>query len=288
MGIERAIVGRHVVCLTACLMLAGLSVGQRGVRQPAGQTDAMRSAKRSDGTKSEKRKRAAARKELAAAGKLARVPRGTPTVDRARRLEQALRGFEAIERRYTSTPSVAAMAAFREGEVLRRLRRVDDAVAAFERAARVDSEGIAARALVEAGHALRRAKQPSDALVRYRASVAKRGGRYSDTARLWVAKTLASLGRIPDAQRGLRELGGDTHADARTRIRAFDDLAMSYVKSKDLDQAKGVIRLAEESLAAETSADTRKSKGLRRSLEHMRARKSIAKLEAKLRSSDRK
>ena len=228
-----------------------------------------------------------ARKALAAAGRLARVPKGSDSRARTERLEKAYAAFANVERRFPASPTAVAEAAFRQGQVLGRLARTKDALAAFERSAASDSKGFGARALLESGHLQRRQKLYPDAAISYRRAIGQKGGRYSDRARLWLGKTLVRLGRIPDARTEWQELGVDTKADAYVRIQAFDDLAMSYVREKRIGEAKRVIEDAEDALASEVSGESKSAKALRGSLSRMRAKKSIAKREKTSRAKRR-
>lgn len=223
----------------------------------------------------------AARKELAAAGKLTRVPRGTSISQRAELLERATRAYFEVEQRYSRVPAIVAEAAFRQGQVLGRVGKSAEAIRAFQRAAERDADAFGARALLEAGHVQRRDKMYTDAAAMYRRAVERRGGRYSDRARLWLGKTLARLGRVPDARREWRSLGTDAKADGYVRIQAFDELAMSFVREKSYAEAERVIREAADALAAETSGESKKAKALRGSLGRMRCKKSLTKAKAR-------
>lgn len=268
--------GRMLCVVCGGLVLVGPSPSQarQGVETAAHSLQGQRS-RRPDRPSTRKQ----ARKALAAAGRLARIPRGTDSAERNRLLERACEAFGEVARRFAGQSEIVAEASFRQGQVLGRLARSEEALAAFESAA--SSKAFAARALLESGHLLRREKRYPDAAVCYGRAVENKGGRYSDQARLWLGKTLVHLGRVPDARRTWHALGSDTTADSGTRIRAFDELAMSYVREKRIAEAKRVLQDAESTLAAEISGEDKNAERLRGRFNRMRAHKSIAKAEAK-------
>jgi tetratricopeptide (TPR) repeat protein len=221
-----------------------------------------------------------ARAALSAAAKLRQVPKEADGTARSEALEKALAAYAEVERRFSNSPVAVAEAAFRRGEILYRLTRNREAVAAFEQSARTEPVTFGARALLEAGHVLRRQKLISEAIDSYRRGSKTGDGRYADRARLWLGKALVEAGRVPEARREWQEMGGDAKADARVRIQAFDELAMSYVRDKQVDQAQKILAEAEEALRTETTGEGKEAVALKQSLEKMRARKSLAKAAA--------
>ncbi|MAE76118.1 MAG: hypothetical protein CMJ85_04510 [Planctomycetes bacterium] len=217
-----------------------------------------------------------ARTALAAAGRLSRVRQGSSVVERQKILEKAQAAFAKVARKFASQDAVVGEAAFRRGQLLGRLGRINEALAAFRRAGDKAKAGFGTRARLEAGHVQRREKLYPDALESYRLA-ATAGGAYGNRARLWIGKTLINLGRVPDARREWQALGTDRTMDAYLRIQAFDDLAMSYVKEKKIGAAKRVIADAEDALSSETAGEDKRARVLRKKLGRMRARKSIAK-----------
>ncbi|MCB9881034.1 MAG: tetratricopeptide repeat protein [Planctomycetes bacterium] len=221
------------------------------------------------------------KKALAEAAKLARVPSGSEHEVRVRAIESALEAFAGCIERFGKVPSVVADGEFRRGQLFAKLQRVESACSAFERAADTDTEVFGARAWLEKAHVLRRHKRYTDALAAYRRSASLPGARYAGQARLWVGKTLVSLGRVPDARTSFEELARDSKADARLRVQAFDELAMSWIRDNEADAAARIHTEVDNAFATEVAGDDKAAIALARAIERMRSKKSLARLRAK-------
>lgn len=114
------------------------------------------------------RLRGEARKALAAAAKLARVPKGSDQSVRTAAMERALGAFEACAERFAKQALVVAEVRFRRGKLLARIGKTDEACASFARSATLAPASFGARALLEKAHVERRAKRYADALSSYR------------------------------------------------------------------------------------------------------------------------
>ena len=210
---------------------------------------------------------------------LGRAPRGTGTVERVRMLERAVAAFARIERDYEAHREIVAEASFRRGQMLGRLGRPDEAQQAFERSAGLSGKRWAARALYEAGNAQRRSKRWTKALACYRKAMSAQDVRYATKAWLAVGKALLRLGRVPEARAELEKLAKDPGRDAFERVRAFDELASTYLSEKRLDLAREVLAQADAALTAQSAGEDKRSASLRRSLQRMRSRKKLARIE---------
>ena len=231
--------------------------------------------------------RGKARKALAAAAKLARVPRGSEAEFRRKAFDSAIAAYEACADRFPKNSLLVAESQFRRAQILSKLQRSRDACDAYERAAEADAKTFGARAWLEKAHVERRDKRFSEALKSYRRAIQLPGERYNGLARLWVGKTLMSLGRAADARSSFTQLAEDATVAPSLRLRAYDELAMVWVRERDADAAERVIRQAESTLAGEAAGESKAAKGLRRRLERMRSRRSLSKLRARLEGKPR-
>jgi tetratricopeptide (TPR) repeat protein len=220
-----------------------------------------------------------ARRELVDAGKVGRAPRGTPTVERVKLLERAVQIFAQIEQSYAQQPQIVAEASFRRGQLLGRLGRPDEAQQAFERSAGLGKDKWAARSYYEAGNAQRRAKRWTKGLELYRKGAQAVDAKYATKCRLEVGRALIVLGRVPEAREEFGKLARDTKCDAFERVRAFDDLAGSFLSEQRFEPAQELLDETREALAKESSGGDKRSVRLARSIERMRSRKKLEKIQ---------
>jgi tetratricopeptide (TPR) repeat protein len=128
------------------------------------------------------------------------------------------------------------------------------------------------RAAFEQGHLERRARRLDQALGCYEAVLAHDAADRSDRDRalVWIGRCQEQRGRAPDALRAWRRVAEDG-ADAFVRVEAFDLWALAYVAAGDLEAAAGVLALCQESLGALGLEESRRGERLRAALESMRA-----------------
>ena len=231
-------------------------------------------------TKEQREVERSARRELVEAGKIGRAPRGTKTVERVRRLEEAAKAYATVESKYAEHPLIVAEAAFRRGQMLGRLGRPDEAQGAFERSAGLGKQLWAARSHYELGNAWRRSKRWTKALDSYRKGSAAADKKYATKCWLYVGKSLLVLGRVPEAREELGKLARDSKADAFERVRAFDEIASSYLAEKRFEPARKLLTEVEEALAELCKGADKRAVRLTKSIERMRSRKKLARLDA--------
>ncbi len=278
---ERGVWGLGLAVTLICLaglspaLSAQASDGKQEVSQakPVSKEEAKKSKK-------ERELDRGARRELVAAGKIGRVPRGTKTVERVRSLEEAVKAFAAVESKYAEHPSIVAEAAFRRGQVLGRLGRPAEAQEAFERSAGLGKQRWAARAHFELGNAWRRSKRWTKALDSYRKGSAAADRKYASKCRLYVGKALLVLGRIPEARKQLGELARDPKVDAFERVRAFDEMASSFLAERRFEPARALLKEVEQALADLCQGADKRAVRLTKSIKRMRSRKKLAKIDA--------
>ena len=240
------------------------------------QTRTKRAPARKKLSKAERAAKRAARKELSDIAKSARVPKGVDAVEAARRLDAAIGRYREFCKRHASFGELCADAEFRAARLLAKRGADDKALAAFERSARLAATRFGARATTEAGHLLRRRRRFADALARYR-SAQRMGGRYAVQASFWGAKVLAKLGRAGDARELWLSVARDAEASSSTRLRSFDEAALSALAERGVSAARRLIEEAEASFGAEIAAGGKKGRALAKRLERLRVRKAIAK-----------
>ncbi|HHI80975.1 MAG TPA: hypothetical protein ENK02_13490 [Planctomycetes bacterium] len=215
------------------------------------------------------------RRALIEASKKARAGQPRTAEAKAKARNIAFEALVKVEAKYRGVPEVQAEAAYREGKLLALLGRSRDAVSAYERAARLLPERYRSKALIQGGHVMRRMKKLGDALKYYR--LALKGGRGLDAqrARIWEGKVLARLGRMEDARKSWKVLCSSSHADPFQRILAFDALAGSYLRQGDLRQARLVLKDADETLSALSSPEEKLGKKIQERLSRMSSRRRL-------------
>ncbi|MEZ5990164.1 MAG: tetratricopeptide repeat protein [Planctomycetota bacterium] len=265
----------------ALALLLGVALPGLGAQDPAPQPDRAAEAARAEARK-------AAKAALKQASALGRVPRAVKGDERRNRLEQAVAAYATVMARYAEQADLAAEAGFRQGQLLGRLTRYDEARRAYRQASRTDAGRFGARALYEAGNLERRLKRYDEALACYReaaafaqagpgaAPVTKDNARYATRARLWTGVALESLGRKPEAREAWTALGRDEAADPGVRIQAFDRMARSYLAEDAPDQARAVLDDADARIGPLCRGETKAEVDLRRRLASMSARKALA------------
>lgn len=268
----------------AALLLALLAWSP--VLLPAQETEAPTSkqdGKKSDSAKPDQAKSDAikrGKKALAAAAKLADVPAGTEYEQRQQAIEKAIEAYAACVEAHAAVPPIVAEAEFRRGQLFAKLQQVEPACAAFERAASLHAEVFGARAWLEKAHTERRAKRYADALESYRRASGLAGANYAGQAKLWVGKTLVTLGRLPDARAAFVELARDAKADAKLRVQAYDEAAMTWIRDRNAAATAKLHDEVETTFATEVAGDSKAAIALKRSIERMRSKKSLERMRA--------
>jgi len=187
------------------------------------------------------------------------------------------RCYVAVRLYFPESRALAAEASFRAGELLRCAGDTPEALAELERV-RVIGEGtdFRARAGIELGHIERRRRNWSKALDRYLAvaSDVGTGPHWRDEAAIWAAKTYAAMGEIGEARRHLVRVT-EAAIDPLARVRAFDEWALTYVVTGDVEAALGVLARGRESVAESAREETELGDRIRRALARMRCIRAI-------------
>jgi len=195
-----------------------------------------------------------------------------PIEERAERRRAAALMFRSVRESFPLEPELAAEAGFRAACEFAQAGDTEDA--AYELQQLAASEAPATwrcRAWLELGHLRRRAGRYDEALDAYlRASRIDEAQRsWRDDASIWTGKTQVQAGDLRAAQRTFAWTT-EHDADVFTRIRAYDEWALSWIASDDLESAAAVLdrcRTATREVALEATA---RGEQVRRRLASMR------------------
>lgn len=189
---------------------------------------------------------------------------------RLRRL--AAEGFRAVRIYFPEERELAAEASFRAACEFVYAGLEADALAEFEGLAELSAPPAwRCRAALELGHLHRRRGRHAAALDAYLRAASTDGAARSwrDDASLWAGKTHAAIGEVQQAQRLFAWMTEHT-ADVFTRIRAFDEWALTFVAADDLEGAAGVLARCRDATRAVASEVTERGERVRRKLADMR------------------
>ncbi|MCE9595477.1 MAG: hypothetical protein K8S98_14915 [Planctomycetes bacterium] len=229
---------------------------------------------------------ASAEAQLGRAVELKNKTRGLKGAERVRALESVLDAYRAVAVQWPDAHAAAAEAAFRSGELLRRLDREAEARPEFVHARELGAgTAFGVRAGLELGHLSRRAGEFEVARAEFEAVARDERGerRYRDDGALWAARMDAELGRIDVARRAWEAL--TTAAESPVdRIEAFDDWAASFVDAGDLEAAAGVLARCREALRDASEEETPLGERVRSALARMG---SVRRLEQAIRARER-
>ncbi len=268
----------HCFCVSAfsflCLSMSP-AIGQSGKKGVPVSTQRQKMVKTL--TKEQRKKLREGRRALVKASKKAHEGRPKTAEAKAKARTLAFHALVEVEAGYMGVPQIQAEAAFRQGKLLALLGRSKDAIAAYERAAKILPEVYGSKAMIQAGHVKRRMKQLGDALKYYRSAVKAHYGLDAQRAKIWEGKVLAKLGRIADARKSWQSLSGSDEADPFQRIQAFDALAGSYLKEGDLRQVRIILKDADETLSALSSPEEKLGKRIQERLSRMSSRRRLRK-----------
>lgn len=189
---------------------------------------------------------------IAAARKIAAQATGLKGPERDAFLQEALQVLRQVDERFPKDGSSRARAALESGRLLKRLGRLDEAVAAFDAAAGFEKEaGIVVDALLELSVVHRTRKDLAAAEAVLRKIIDQHGEQARDHAEALIR--LASIQRQRRewslAEETLRHCLA-THADLwRQAVDALDDLVSMKIRNKDhggarkdLDEGTGMLR----------------------------------------------
>lgn len=210
--------------------------------------------------------------QLAHARRMKRVMFARRGEDRAFWRTLTVEAYRAVRHFHPDASELGAEAAFRAGELLRAGQAFDQALEEF-RVARDLGRGtpFVARAGLEAGHVQRRVGRPRQALDHYLAVAgdASAEPRHRDEAWLWAGRVWSAQGRADDARRAWRGVAeGD--GDPLDRIRAYDELGLSWIREGDLERAAALARECAGALADAALEETELGRRTRSALLSLR------------------
>jgi len=198
-------------------------------------------ARAEDGTKE-------GRAALAAAASAKRAAQKLEGDERDGALQAAAAKYAGISGTEAFTAGERAEAAFRGGEILRSLDKLDEADGQFARAVDLGEESeagreFAGRGLLERAHLRRRANDAEGALALY-TEVSRRFGdqrRSAAHARTWSGKLLLKAGRLDEAAQKLLGFAEAYPEYAVEAVRDADLLAVAQAEAGDETAARTTI-----------------------------------------------
>jgi tetratricopeptide (TPR) repeat protein len=263
----RTVVGSMIVSLG----LVGLLSAQ-GAR-PGGAKDVV--AKESVAAEALPKASDAGRGALAAARQVAARCRGLRGADRASALERAATAYDAVATDFAAEPNVAATAAFAAADLWRQQGSLPLAEKDYLRAVSIDAPRFGQRGLLGAADMQRRLKRADEAMATYaKAAAVDPGSSRAQDARLWQARLLQTGDRLDEAIAAFQAALESADPGNQT-IEAANFLALAWVDKGDLDAAGHAIDHAVQSIADLNEEDPIVAERLHKSVEAMSARKAL-------------
>jgi len=214
-----------------------------------------------------------AQAELDRADGLRSAMRGKEGDARTAARKSAVEAYRAVREHWSGEAKVCAEASFRAGELLRSANEAGAALAEFQVAReRGKDSPYRVRAALEIGHIHRRARESDQALAAYESVLADAAATpgQRDDASYWEGNVYAAAKRVDDARRAWQRVA-DGGEDPLDRIRAWDEIAGSYVDAGDFEAAAGVLERCREANAEASAEETRLGDRVRRALASMRS-----------------
>lgn len=216
--------------------------------------------------------RGAAERAFARAQQLQRVAREAPPGERRAAQLAAAAAFRAVREAPDASAELSARAALEAAELLLSAR---DAPAARDELVRATRSEVPAmwrcRAWSQLGALERRAERWTEALGAFlrAAHVDGAPAQLREDAACAAARAHFELGELDAGRRLLREVAEDSR-NVFTRIRAYDAWAASYVRTRDLEAAAGVLELCRTATRELAFEETPRGERVRLALERMR------------------
>jgi tetratricopeptide (TPR) repeat protein len=213
------------------------------------------------------------RAALAAAKALAGRTRGLAGNERLAALQAAATAYDRALAEFGAEPAVAGAAAFAGAELWRQHGSLALAEKDFLLAAEIDGPRFGQRALLAAADLQRRLKRPEEAMVTFaKAATVEPGTARAQEARLGQARVLKAMGRLDEAITACQAALESAHPGKQT-IDAADLLAQAHVQKGDLEAAERAIEHAEQVVGGVGDEDPIVVERLRKALTAMSARK---------------
>jgi len=254
----------RAVALAAALTAAGVAASAPAPAQSAGGARVEREAD--------------AKAQLKKADEARRAVKGTGAERRAL-TEKAEEAYGAVLSLFPDAKAEGALASFRMGELRRRLGKVDGARESFAKVISIGADRkLSARAVLETGHLYRRSKELGKALEAYRRTATEFADEAGtrDDALYWVGtihEQAKEHSKAREAWRAVAERG----ADPVDRVRAFDRVALSFLKEGMREDATKTVEAARAALADAAAEPSALGARVKKALERLRAVKALEK-----------
>lgn len=255
--------GRNGCFARAALTITALLIGgsQDGLRAQAVDASSETQAAAESG-----------RDALRHAGEVLAGAKGKKGDERKQVLEQAARAFRAVIADHDGDTRTCAEAWWELAEILRREEQLPDAESAYGQALALDETRYAERALLQQAHMQRRLKRWDDALATYRkAATIKPGSARSHEARCWIGKCLLANDDVPGAIAAYEQALEQTEKPMRI-IELCNLLAKAQLRAGDLAAAEAAIARAEDVVPEGDGEDVER---VRRAVDGMSARRAL-------------
>ena len=218
-------------------------------------------------------RQADAKGQLKHAAGLKKGLRGLKGEERRTQLQSIAEAYASVGKFFPEAGAEAAEASFRLGEVRRTLGDRDGAMAAFERTVELKAHRrFGARAMLEIGHLYRRAKKLPDAAATYE----KAAKEYSDlpdqrdAAWLWAGRVRFAMKDNAGA-RTAWSLVTEKSTDPLDQIRAYDLIAGSFIAEGKTTEAHATVEKCQHALAPAAEEPSSKGSRVKRALERMKS-----------------
>ncbi len=206
-----------------------------------------------------------------AAESLAQV-KGLKGPARTEALDQAAQAYRAVLEAHAGDAGIGGEAWFQIGEIERRKGAIAAAETAYAKAAELDFDRYGERALTERGHMLRRLKRFDEAIEVYRrAAAVKPASARAHTARTWIGRCLQEQGDLDGAVAAHRQ-ALDVTTEPRRVIEISNWLAKACLAKGDLDGAEAALARAE---AVVPEGDSPEAESVRDAFDDMSARRAL-------------
>ncbi|MBM4060944.1 MAG: hypothetical protein FJ265_07585 [Planctomycetes bacterium] len=212
---------------------------------------------------------------LAAAKELAGKSKGLRGAERSRVLEQAAAAYDKVVADFAAEPAVAGAAAFAAAELWRQHGSLPLAEKDYLHAAETDGPRFGQRGLLGAADMQRRLKRTDDALATYqKAAAIEPGTTRAQEARLWQARLLQSAARLDEAIAAF-QTALEAAKPGKQVVEAANYLALACIHKGDLEAAERAIDHAEQALAAFGDEDPIVVERMKKAVEAMSAKKAL-------------
>jgi tetratricopeptide (TPR) repeat protein len=217
----------------------------------------------------------AGRAALAAAKETAGRAKGLTGPERLAAVAAGASAYDKVVADFAAEPSVAGAAAFAAAELWRQHGSLPLAEKDYLLAAEVDGPRFGQRGLLGAADMQRRLKRNDEAMATYqKAAAVEPGGARAQEARLWQARLLQSTGRLDEAIASFQS-ALESASPGRQSIEAANHLALACIAKADLEAAERAIDHAEQSVRGLGEDDPIVVQRLEKALETMSAKKAL-------------